>query len=264
MTNTREINENFFKKFIKKIISSFGYKIVKINNFNDKYNDFILEASDNEKNDIDEVIKLALCSRASLWSMIQSLKHISHNSIEGDIVECGVFSGGSLALISKYLNLYSLNFKIYGYDTFEKGFENPAITEKDITINGKEIEISGHNSTVKPNFFPTLEQVRKNIENYSRNNQIDLKLIKGDILKTLKDEDNLPKKISFLRLDTDLYSTTKFELQVLFPRLVSGGVLHIDDYGMFPGVQNAVDEYFKEKNIWLHRVDLTTRLLIKE
>tara|TARA_B100000989_G_C19436164_1_gene425233 strand:- start:115 stop:909 length:795 start_codon:yes stop_codon:yes gene_type:complete len=264
MTNTREINENFFKKLIKKIISSFGYKIVKINNFNDKYSDFILEASDSEKNDIDEAIKLALCSRASLWSMIQSLKHISHNSIEGDIVECGVFSGGSLALISKYLNLYSLNFKIYGYDTFEKGFENPAITEKDTTINGKEIEISGHNSTVKSNFFPTLGQVRKNIENYSRNNQIDLKLIKGDILKTLKDEDNLPKKISFLRLDTDLYSTTKFELQVLFPRLVSGGVLHIDDYGMFPGVQNAVDEYFKEKNIWLHRVDLTTRLLIKE
>ena len=97
-----------------------------------------------------------------------------------------------------------------------------------------------------------------------KNNQIDLRLIKGDVLRTLKDEDNLPKKISFLRLDTDLYTTTKFELEILFPRLVSGGILHIDDYGLFPGVQKAVTEYFEGKNIWLHRVDFTTRLLIKE
>ena len=70
MTYTREINENYFKKLIKMILTFFGYKIVKINNFNDKYNDFILEASDNEKKDIDDAIKLALCSRASLWSMM--------------------------------------------------------------------------------------------------------------------------------------------------------------------------------------------------
>tara|TARA_B100000282_G_C31656421_1_gene455494 strand:+ start:107 stop:898 length:792 start_codon:yes stop_codon:yes gene_type:complete len=263
MTYTREINENYFKKLVKKILSFFGYKVVKINNFNDKYNDFILEASDNEKKDIDDAIKLALCSRASLWSMIQSLKYISNSSIEGDIVECGVFNGGSLALISKYLKLYSLDVKVYGFDTFEEGFENPTLTEKDVTIKGKKV-ISEHNSQLKSNFFPTLEKVRKNIEDYSKNNQINLKLIKGDVLKTLKNEDNLPKKISLLRLDTDLYSTTKFELEVLFPRLVRGGILHIDDYGMFPGVQKAVDEYFKGKNIWLHRVDFTTRLLIKE
>ena len=264
MANTREINENIVKKLVKKFLAIFNYKIVKINNFDDKYNDFILEASDNEKKDIDDAFKLALCSRASLWSMIQSLKYISHKSIEGDIVECGVFSGGSLALISKYLKLYSLNSKIYGFDTFEKGFENPTLTEKDVTIKGGELEVSGHNASVKSDFYPTLEKVKKNIEDYSRNNQLNLKLIKGDVLKTLKVEDNLPKKISFLRLDTDLYTTTKFELEILFPRLVSGGILHIDDYGQFPGVQKAVTEYFEGKNIWLHRVDFTTRLLIKE
>ena len=264
MASTREINENYIKKLLKKILSLVNYKIVKINNFNDKYNDFILEASDEEKKDIDNAIKLALCSRASLWSMMQSLKYISNNYIEGDIVECGVFTGGSLALISKYKRLYSINSKIYGFDTFEKGFENPTLTEKDVTIGGKNVEISGHNSKVKSNFYPSLEMVRKNIENYSGNNEPDLNLIKGDVLKTLKDENNLPKKISFLRLDTDLYSLTKFELEILFPRLVKGGILHIDDYGMFPGVQNAVDEYFEGKKIWLHRVDFTTRLLIKE
>ena len=65
-------------------------------------------------------------------------------------------------------------------------------------------------------------------------------------------------------LDTDLYSTTKIQLEVLYPRLVKGGVLHIDDYGFFPGVKKAVDDYFKDKNIWLHRVDLTCRIMVKK
>ena len=263
MTNTNEINQSLLRKTIKKFLSFFGYKIVRINNFNDKYNDFILEASDDEKKDIDKACEFALCSKASLWSMIQSLKYLSNNSIKGDVVECGVFRGGSLALIAKYSKSYSLNSKIYGFDTFEKGFENPILTEKDVTIKKKQIEISGHNSDVKSNFFPTLEKVEKNIREFSDNIQKDIFLIKGDVLNTLKDEKNLPQKISFLRLDTDLYTTTKFQLEILFPKLVSGGILHIDDYGMFPGVQNAVDEYFEGKKIWLHRIDFTTRLLIK-
>ncbi len=51
--------------------------------------------------------------------------------------------------------------------------------------------------------------------------------------------------------------------QVLYPKLVKGGVLHIDDYGFLPGARKAVDEYFKDEKIWLHRIDLSCRLLIK-
>lgn len=58
---------------------------------------------------------------------------------------------------------------------------------------------------------------------------------------------NLPKKISILRLDTDFYSSTKIELEVLYPRLVKGGVLIIDDYGYWQGSRKAVDEYFFNK-----------------
>ena len=42
-----------------------------------------------------------------------------------------------------------------------------------------------------------------------------------------------------------------------------GDVLHIDDYGMCPSVRAAVDEYFINQKIWLHRVDLSYRLMIK-
>ena len=82
--------------------------------------------------------------------------------------------------------------------------------------------------------------------------------------KTLTLEKNLPEQISILRLDTDFYESTKVELEILFPKLVSGGVLIIDDYGHWEGPRKAVDDYFSENKYWLHYVDHTCRYLIKD
>ena len=90
-----------------------------------------------------------------------------------------------------------------------------------------------------------------------------LNLIKGPVEKTLPKEENLPNKISLLRLDTDWYESSKMELEILYPKLVKGGILMIDDYGHWEGVKKSVDEYFLNKNIWLHYIDYGCRLLIK-
>ena len=52
-----------------------------------------------------------------------------------------------------------------------------------------------------------------------------------------------PKQISILRLDTDWYESTKHELDHLYPRLSSGGVVMFDDYGYWQGAREAVDEW---------------------
>ena len=67
------------------------------------------------------------------------------------------------------------------------------------------------------------------------------------ITKTLKDKKNLPKKISLLRLDTDWYDSTKVELDILYPKLIKGGILIIDDYGDMKGAKKAVDEFFNKQ-----------------
>ena len=54
----------------------------------------------------------------------------------------------------------------------------------------------------------------------------------------------VPDGIALLRLDTDLYDSTLHELEHLYPRLASGGVLIVDDYGKLSGATKAVDEYF--------------------
>ena len=89
-------------------------------------------------------------------------------------------------------------------------------------------------------------------------------MIQGDTKKTLNIKKNLPKKISFLRLDTDFYESTLNELKTLYPKISKNGILMIDDYGHHLGCRKAVDEYFRNKKIWLHRVDYTARLIIKK
>ena len=63
-------------------------------------------------------------------------------------------------------------------------------------------------------------------------------------------------------MDSDFYEITKIELEVLLPRLETGGVLIIDDYGHWKGQRQAVDQYFKTKPFLIY-VDQACRLLIK-
>jgi O-methyltransferase len=62
---------------------------------------------------------------------------------------------------------------------------------------------------------------------------------------------------TLLRLDTDWYESTRHELEHLYPRLVMGGVIIIDDYGHWKGARLAVDEYLAERRIplLLNRID---------
>ena len=152
---------------------------------------------------------------------------------------------------------------IFAYDTFD-GMSSPQ--DIDITHNGTSAQLLMKMTEKKDgkndiHCFSSLDLVKKNILEYS--NLSNIKFIKGEVEKTLSFEKNLPKKISILRLDTDFYSSTRKELEILYPRLVSGGILIIDDYGFWRGARQAVDEYFNKPK-WLHIVDQTCRYLIKD
>ena len=74
-----------------------------------------------------------------------------------------------------------------------------------------------------------------------------------------------PDTIALLRLDTDLYRSTHHELVHLYPHLSKGGILILDDYGAFRGVQVAVDQYFAElgQPVFLSRINAGVRLMVK-
>ena len=259
MASSKEIKlRSKFKKIILNFFNFFGYELKRKNNFLDRWGNFIAEANEQEKKDLIFFQKICLASELNLWSINQSLKYISNQKIEGDIVECGVYNGNTLSYIGKISENLNLKKKIWGYDTFS-GFIVDTYTSKDTDfktgkkINFDQIDVSFNLKEVKKNI---IKNDSKNFDKYI--------FIEGDIIKTLDKEENLPQKISFLRLDTDLYKTTKKQLDILYSRLSKGGILHIDDYGLCPGVRSAVDEFFFDKHIWLHRVDISCRYLIKK
>ena len=90
------------------------------------------EATDEHLKIIDTCSKYTMTSRSRQWALIQSVEWIASNSIEGDIVECGVWKGGNLILCGLMLKSLNLNRLIWGYDTFT-GMSEP--TDNDYSIH---------------------------------------------------------------------------------------------------------------------------------
>src|SRR5205807_4683586 len=90
-----------------------------------------------------------------------------------------------------------------------------------------------------------------------------VRFVVGPVEETIPAE--MPERVALLRLDTDWYESTKHELEHLFPRLVRGGVLIIDDYGTWGGCRQAVDEYTAahDLRLFLHRSDPSGRVAVK-
>jgi predicted O-methyltransferase YrrM len=81
-----------------------------------------------------------------------------------------------------------------------------------------------------------------------------LHYVVGKVEDTLPDQ--LPERISILRLDTDWYESTRHELETAYSRLSPGGVLIIDDYAHWSGSKKATDEFVAalDEPLLLHRM----------
>ena len=256
---------NKYSEIIKKLINKFNFKIEHKNSWYKRNEHFIAEISQSEIDIIKSISNYSMSTPANHWAIIQSIKHISKNNIDGDFVECGVWKGGNIILFKLILDLLKLNKNIYAFDTFE-GMPEPGEKDFDLkNIDAKKTFDKYKNKDIKW-CYSTLDEVKSNIKSFNANYIETYNFVKGKVEETLNDEKNLPNKISLLRLDTDFFDSTKKELEVLFPKLVSGGVLIIDDYGHWKGAKKAVDQYFElDKNfLWLHRIDYASRLLIKK
>jgi len=184
-------------------------------------------------------------------------------NINGSIVEMGVARGASLMAWYHLSSIYEpTNYlrEIIGFDTFE-GF--PEISENDINTES----LSEH--TKKGGFQVESGMKEDILESTSIADKTrflghipKLKLIKGDLLKTLPKylKDNPHLVVSLLHLDVDLYEPTKVALELLVPRMPKGAVIVFDELNMrqFPGETIAAMEAIGLKNLNLKRFSYAT------
>ncbi|WP_372629559.1 TylF/MycF/NovP-related O-methyltransferase [Cohnella sp.] len=195
-----------------------------------------------------------------MYALYQSIKHIVSIDIEGDIVECGVWRGGSMMLCALTLKqLNCVNRKLYLYDTYS-GMPMP--NKIDINHAGesaidKWLEHNGEHWCESP-----ISEVKINMKKtgYPADNII---FIEGLVEDTIPNV--IPSKVALLRLDTDFYESTYHELKYLFPILSCNGIIILDDYGHWNGAKEAIDKYISENNLklLLHKIDYTGRIAQK-
>lgn len=208
--------------------------------------------------DLEAVRPFTMTSAERIVSLIRAVQYVVDSRIPGDIVECGVFKGGSmLAAVRTLLRNGDTSRQLYLYDTFE-GMAQP--TAADVSVL-RETALSKWKRKDRW-CYAGLEEVRQTLlaTGYPAAN---MHFIKGKVEDTIPAA--IPDSIALLRLDTDWYESTRHELQHLYPLLVSRGVIIIDDYGHWQGARQATDEYLQAHNIplLLSRIDYTARIGVK-
>lgn len=212
---------------------------------------------------LQQVSITAMESAEAPWALYKAVEHIVRHRIEGDLVECGVWRGGSMMLAcSTMVHLGDTSRHVYLYDTFS-GMPRPDAV--DVAWDGTPaMNAWAAHAAQGTNwgYGGSVDMVRQvlGLSHYPEDRMI---FVEGLVEETIPAV--MPERISLLRLDTDFYASTLHELRHLYPRLVSGGILIIDDYGYFRGAKQAVDEYFAENGdpIFLARINESVRLAVK-
>lgn len=182
------------------------------------------------------------------WCIEQAVE----NKIEGDIIETGVWRGGACILATAVVQALGSDKKVYVSDSFE-GLPKPeakySADDNDPHHTLEHLKIS-------------LDTVKNNFDRYGFLND-NVVFIKGFFKDSLQ---KVPfKKLSVLRMDGDMYSSTWEVLTLLYDKLSIGGYLIVDDYNALPACKKAVTDFREKMNIEdeIMRVDWSAIYWIK-
>lgn len=218
---------------------------------------------------VDRSLPYTMTGVPRLQALIDAVRFLESRRIPGAFAECGVWRGGSvLAMIATLQQMGAQPREIWLYDTFE-GMTEP--TERDVSDfappalstwrAAKSAGVRPWSEMFEPEVFNEAEV--RNTLSASGYAMEHVHLVRGPVERTLP-AGAPDQPLALLRLDTDWYESTRHELEHLYPRLQTGGVLIIDDYGHFEGARQAVDEYFRSHPpLLLNRIDYTGRIAVK-
>ena len=255
------------KRMVKVAAETVGYQIKK------KTGAFLAP-----NHEVEAVIKtiseFTMLPAERLFSLYDQVVFCEKNDIKGALVECGVWKGGSVALMAAASMRYARTHRqIHLFDSFSE------ICEPDSSVDGQRaIDESSRWSDDAAGKLVPLKGIYDAIGGPGTldGNRVLLEQKIGYPVDFLHYhvgwfQDTVPKDsasvgaIAVLRLDGDWYASTKICLDYLYDHVVKGGFVIIDDYGTYEGCQKAVDEFLHARgiNVYLNPVDAGCRYFSK-
>jgi hypothetical protein len=166
--------------------------------------------------------------------------------VPGNIVELGVFKGSGVMAWLKCLKLISINHKeCYGFDIFDQDALVKNIGTKDAELMGTLFTGRNHNSVGYETILSEMA-IKSGFNN--------LRLIVGNVFDTMPMflDKNPGFRASIINFDLDTSEPTTFCLNLLWDRLVVGGIMIFDEYAINEWTESdAVDKFINEKKLRL-------------
>jgi O-methyltransferase len=272
------------KKLIIKLLRDFGYEIKKAQkNENPSFlSDFDLNVGYEFEQEANEAIKLVrkqtMLPYINLVTLYEQVLYFERGNYQGDFVECGVWKGGAVGLMA-LANLKNGAFrrKLHLFDAFEEICAPNKEYDGEIAINevkeilGNKALLNGELQSLE-GFYDRfggpgdIIECKRLIEDTLGYPSDYVYYHKGWFQNTIPTKSKEIEKIAILRLDGDWYESTKVCLDFLFDKVVPGGFIIIDDYGLYSGCKKAVDEFLlnKNDNYFLNYSSWSCRYIIKK
>lgn len=187
---------------------------------------------------------------------------VKYKDSPGIYVECGVAAGAQIIAMAAG----APNKNIYAFDSFEgiplpsnKDNQMPGIRflkeweQKALPDPGKQVlESSGATSVTVESFIDHLNNAigidmgmaGAGLRSFNLSNNATVIVVEGWFEETVPKLSETIEPISILRLDGDLYNSTYVCLKYLYPKVIKGGLVIIDDWAL-PGCQQAVRDYYE-------------------
>jgi len=186
---------------------------------------------ENIKNSADEAI---------VWRryiLACSAYHCIH--LQGDFAEFGVYLGSGVKTVVDYLGGASFPKNFWAYDTFDYNpVEGHAFSEQEAGL---------------------FEKVKERFKDYPQ-----VKLIKGLIPESFSQ--GIPESLAYMHIDLNNYEGEIAVLDALFDRVVSGGIIILDDYewaGIYRPQKKAEDQWFDKRSYRVFPLPTGQGLVIK-
>lgn len=171
----------------------------------------------------------------------------SITNLPGHVFELGVYKGASLIRLATFRDALENDFsrKIVGFDAFGE-FPTDRLKVEDDLKFVERFENAGGNGLSEDDLRDILE--RKSFQN--------IDLIKGNVFDTLPAylENHPETRIAFLHLDMDVKEPTDLALELLYERVVPGGIVVFDDYNAVAGETISVDSFLQSRKLKIEKL----------
>jgi hypothetical protein len=217
------------KQLVNQVLHRWGYQVVNLSN---RQRDLFADAAFTQI--FDQAESSTTTPAEGIFAIYSIVRFLAANGVPGGIVDCAAWKcGGTIAMIETLRLAGETNRDVYAFDLFD---------EPD--LNGKRYWNAADFAAVKARVYD---------RNYPPER---IHLIAGDMISNIPAK--APSQIAFLRTDAGRAEVTSHLLRELYPRVVQGGYVFVNDYGSYLDASGRVTEEFLaglHPRPLVHRVD---------